>query len=751
MNEDKQVIWGQPISFQDFVQGFQVAPNQRRVKLVPKADPQKFYTREKVTPPSQDQGEIRDANKERVNRSLSNYASNNFLLSTSNIRPDQNGRYNPGLGQFAGDQTALTLSMGFDPFNASNYYKVATQIPKFRNWGLTRLLADELNNEVRIAGELGKNVGNVPTSTNNLFRATVYKGGEITDPHSTFFTTDPKYASNYGKVTPYTFESKNVVKTTEPMMGYRDPVNMDMFVYNNIKSNPEATAIIGKDKVTGEFIPSQGIEILSLTPRNFTLKSVQEPKTSLRFFEKPQSRISEAERLGISKGERNFKPKWHVANYPGYQLKGLMGGSPLERQLSKNGTININQLNAYFNKASQLEREVANKVLAEKFAGQKTIDYNQFKKAVQDELINYSTKPQMQYSTYGMDRLGFNVIKEPDGAGGIIEYLPGVRTNTFTFESPRILQGSNKHYDYGTLGHSRTYTTSDEPRVLHVMESQSDWAQEGIAKTNEAYRQKLINNPESYNKRINSLYRMNKELEDWENMMRTGINHSGIKLQPYEIQQIQQEFIPNLRKDIQNLKSKLEGNPQALHLSDNYLQRQLQENLRYATENGQTKMRYPTSETAAKIEGYKKETVPRPTRNREIELRDQLDKMWKEYYDANKSQLNNASLLELEQIGRKNIPNYAKIMDELEYLRNIPDKYEYIPAHQTILKKYADFPKLFQKLFKDQKVRTVTDTKGNTWYEVDVPKGYLNREWQYKLGGILISNNPIQRFKNRNK
>ena len=27
------------------------------------------------------------------------------------------------------------------------------------------------------------------------------------------------------------------------------------------------------------------------------------------------------------------------------------------------------------------------------------------------------------------------------------------------------------------LGHSRTYTTADEPDVLHVMESQSDWAQ----------------------------------------------------------------------------------------------------------------------------------------------------------------------------------------------------------------------------------------------------------------------------------
>jgi hypothetical protein len=82
----------------------------------------------------------------------------------------------------------------------------------------------------------------------------------------------------------------------------------------------------------------------------------------------------------------------------------------------------------------------------------------------------------MKYSTYGMNRLGFNVIEEPDGAGGILEYLPGIRTNTFTFESPKIPVGNNKHYNITTLGHSRTYTVPEEPNVLHIMESQSDWA-----------------------------------------------------------------------------------------------------------------------------------------------------------------------------------------------------------------------------------------------------------------------------------
>jgi hypothetical protein len=53
----------------------------------------------------------------------------------------------------------------------------------------------------------------------------------------------------------------------------------------------------------------------------------------------------------------------------------------------------------------------------------------------------------------------------------------------------------------------------------------------------------------------------------------------------------------------------------------------------------------------------------------------------------------------------------------------------YPKEHETILKKYSDFPKLFKKLYKNQEVRLVTDPQGNTWYEIDIPKDYLNQEW----------------------
>jgi hypothetical protein len=88
------------------------------------------------------------------------------------------------------------------------------------------------------------------------------------------------------------------------MMGSSDPVTMDMFIYNNTKGNPNATAIIGHDKVTGEFTPSKGIEILNMNPKNLYPVRTSDSPTSLAFFERKPSKISEAERLGIPKGDR---------------------------------------------------------------------------------------------------------------------------------------------------------------------------------------------------------------------------------------------------------------------------------------------------------------------------------------------------------------------------------------------------------------------------------------------------------------
>ncbi len=118
-----------------------------------------------------------------------------------------------------------------------------------------------------------------------IFRTIGYKGGNIKDKYSTFFTTDPRYAKQYVKVQKYLIESDNFNVSREPLIGTRDPVGMDMFIYQNTRNNPNSRLIIGHDVVTDEFpYQSNGTEMLSLSPNNYTPIQVNKPKTSLAFF-----------------------------------------------------------------------------------------------------------------------------------------------------------------------------------------------------------------------------------------------------------------------------------------------------------------------------------------------------------------------------------------------------------------------------------------------------------------------------------
>ena len=144
----------------------------------------------------------------------------------------------------------------------------------------------------------------------------------------------------------------------------------------------------------------------------------------------------------------------------------------------------------------------------------------------------------------------------------------------------------------------------------------------------------------------------------------------------YSVEDIQ-PYKDEIDKAIQRYKASIVSNShieQMNHLISDYTSRQIQENLRYA---------YPVSEE--RLLDYDRGTVE---------------------YDAVKKELY--------------------------------EHPEYSPEHESILRKYTNFPKQYKKLFKDANVRTITDKKGNSWYEVDVPKNYLNQEWQYKYGGIHI-------------
>lgn len=500
-----------------------------------------------------------------------------------------------------------------------------------------------------------------------------YRGG---NPNGLFFSTDPNYASQYGTLRQYDLIARNPEITETPLLFPKDVVAQDMYIDDLIKGDYSKDVIIGKDAITNEGLtPSTGYELIVRNPDNIT-------------------------------GTQNMP--FNLVNRPGYQLKILMKGSPLEKAISKNGTINLNSLNAQLKNASKVEQDVINKVLNERFADQRFIDYNELRKAVQEELITYSKHPKIKYETYGMDRLGFKLHYDP--VDPKLSFTTEAKPQTFTFESKRIPIGNNKHYDETTLGHSRTYTTPDEPEVLHVMESQSDWGQSKLTNGPYVGTSKYLNDVDSYKQFINGHKKLLKKMQENPDDYREG----AIEKQIANIKHHERILNDILKtRDIQ-----------VQYLHDNYLRRQLQENMKFAKENGQTKMRYPTTETAAKIEGYKK-TYPEPEYS-----------MLKQQNEAYQRSFENGAI---------SYDRYLELTDRVnKRLREIQEQGSYSSQHQTILKKYADFPKMFNKLFKDKEVRTVTDPKGNSWYEVDVPENYLNTEWQYKSGGKLT---PIKHFK----
>ena len=77
----------------------------------------------------------------------------------------------------------------------------------------------------------------------------------------------------------------------------------------------------------------------------------------------------------------------------------------------------------------------------------------------------------------------------------------------------------------------------------------------------------------------------------------------------------------------------------------------------------------------------------------------------------------------------------------------------YSSEHQTILKKYADNPKMIKKLLWVD-TKTVTDVKGNSWYELDIPEAFKKGKAEIKalstVGAIATGYKAIVE-KNKNK
>jgi hypothetical protein len=89
-------------------------------------------------------------------------------------------------------------------------------------------------------------------------------------------------------------------------------------------------------------------------------------------------------------------------------IKSIMEGSVLERQVSKTGMINKNNIISHIasKKTSPSDKVILKKTL-DKFTDNSSIDYTKFKNAVSKELVSLETTTTNTYANYGINRLGF--------------------------------------------------------------------------------------------------------------------------------------------------------------------------------------------------------------------------------------------------------------------------------------------------------------------------------------------------------
>jgi len=259
----------------------------------------------------------------------------------------------------------------------------------------------------------------------------------------------------------------------------------------------------------------------------------------------------------------------------------------------------------------------------------------------------------------------------------------------------RFGRGDASHFSDSPVGHSRIMVSEAEPDVFHIVENQSDYfqkSQPSISSKNLGHAEKQYN---TRLKEFEDLKNAKKEHMDWEWSDKTTPEPKAVTKNEW---QLAEKSVEDTKRILDTAKGDLANPQQKEFLGKNYVERQLQENVAYAVENGQTKVRIPTPETVSKVQGYPKV--------------------------GGDGQLQYPGLP---------APSGSKPIDSKFSFDN------FTPEHQTILKKYTKSPKQIKKTF-GVETRNVTDPQGNTWFEFDIPESYMNKEAEIKAledGGTI--------------
>ena len=452
------------------------------------------------------------------------------------------------------------------------------------------------------------------------------------------------------------------------------------------------------------------------------------------------------------------KEPWKLEELPGLHLKSTMENNPkgLHKQVSKDGTINVETALNFIKKESggEAKVEMIKKGLGDKIP--KKMDYNDFRKVVQDQIIPLEQDVARHSSTYGLDDIGYGDNDD------LIENRTLVLSNKH-----KLGRGSASHHNpEETLGHAHFLRSKENPDVLTVTQIQSD-AFQGTNRTM----------PKSMDKEkeLRSLEMMERQAKVNEDLYKNAVQlpDGTWKYDKFIVSDHFHKQGPGNQRQLNEMKkAEIENFAQKQMLDKSHQERYLQEIVDFASkrddELGQiNKVRVPTMETAAKVQGYNK--IPLyDSGDQMIQLRQNMvdavesgddgaleiaERMYNDaiYYNMEKyneaiekmaslrRQKRNLKTSELSATGDDLVEvkkAQKKVDDDIAALEKT-NPLGYSKEHQTILKKYRDQPKTIKKLF-GKEPTLVTDSKGNTWYEFDIPKKFKEGKGEIKAYSTAI-------------
>jgi hypothetical protein len=394
---------------------------------------------------------------------------------------------------------------------------------------------------------------------------------------------------------------------------------------------------------------------------------------------------------------------WQAQELPGLHLKSTMTDGPISKIVEpKTGLVNVEQALGIIGKESGGIDKVA---LIKQGLGEnipKKMDYNDFRKTVQDQLIPLEKQFSTERSDYGIDRLGYTpgkfVTKEVGGKKIHTYESDYLDNQTILFSNKdKFGRGSGAHGNPDeTLGHAHYLIDKESPDVLTITQIQSD-----------AFQGTHRSMPKNIDDAVSKLNKTQANSDD------------VLELMGDEKEKFKSVF-DNADRKLQLDKATVENFTQKSLLDKNHQERYLQELVDYAGKQDYlNKVRVPTSETAAKVQGYRPVTTAEEIIEKYNKLKGtpEWDEIMADTPDADKLRLQ--KVLE------------GKIKGDI-----------YDLERTTILKKYSEQPKTIKKLFGEEP-KLVTDSKGNTWYEFDIPKKFKEGKGEIKafstIGGIGVA------------